>query len=93
MGANISDLLRTKLREIFGQVWFYHCFLGEEKEYVSSLCELGNILSSPESSGIFSVHSGPLAEAGTLLNYIVSMFMTRSELWIMSLTGKEQSAN
>lgn len=91
MGANISDLLRTKLRKFL--VKSDSTIVSLVKEYISSLCEAGNMLSSPESSGIFSVHSGPLAGAGTLLNYIVSMFMTSSELWIMSLTGKEQSAN
>lgn len=77
LGAKIADLQKTELTETFGQVWFYHCFLAEEERCINSLRMLGNILYSAKSPGIFSVHSGPLAGAGTLLSCIVSMFMTR----------------
>lgn len=53
----------------------FPCWRGEI--YIDSFCGLESMLYSPKGTGIFSVYSGSLAVAGTLLSYIVSMFMTR----------------
>ena len=78
LGANASDLQKKGSN---GDCWsdlillLFPCWRGEI--YIDSFCGLESMLYSPKGTGIFSVYSGSLAVAGTLLSYIVSMFMTR----------------